>query len=37
MPKSLMGWVMFAGAVLAVLFVVNNVSFLQNLVSRKVS
>ena len=35
MPKSIKGFLMFGVAVLAVLFIVNNVAFLGNLVSRK--
>lgn len=35
MPKTIKGWAMFTVSVLVVLFLVNNVSFLQNLVTRK--
>lgn len=35
MPKTLKGWAMFTVSVIAVLFVVNNVAFLQNLTTRK--
>lgn len=35
MPKTIKGWAMFTVSVLVVLFLVNNVAFLQNLVTRK--
>jgi len=35
MPKSIQGWLIFGASVLAVLWVVNNVAFLSNLVARK--
>lgn len=35
MPKSIKGWLLFTVSVLVVVFVINNVSFLGNLVARK--
>lgn len=35
MPKSIKGWLMFTVSVLAVLFVVNNVAFLQGLIAKR--
>ena len=35
MPHTLKGWLMFGVAVLAVIWVINNVSFLSGLVSRR--
>jgi len=36
MPKSIKGWAMFVVSVMIVLFLINNVAFLQGLVNRKV-
>jgi len=35
MPHSLKGWLMFGVAVLAVIYVVNHVSFLGGLVTKR--
>lgn len=35
MPKSIKGWAMFLVSTLIVLFVVNNVAFLGQLVARR--
>ena len=35
MPKTIKGWLFFGASVIAVLWAVNNVSFLNGLVARR--